>query len=103
MQRVCEGKVTFGFRAFRSRWVGHPPMRGHWLSRPDGTDFFRGVVAHGEDKIEFWRACRGELIPRLRAQSASIVVRVVEHLYSHWVDVIRRLAPGAESSELATS
>ena len=36
--------------------IGDAPMRRHRLAGPYGTDFIRGVVANGEDKVEMRRA-----------------------------------------------
>src|SRR5579863_8735133 len=38
-----------------ARRIGHAPVRGHGLPRPERTRFLRGVVAHGKNKIHFWR------------------------------------------------
>src|SRR5260370_16809418 len=44
-------------------------MRGHRLPWPDRADFFRRVVAEGNDKVELRRTRLGEVIPTLAPQT----------------------------------
>ena len=66
-----KASAIFGFAACRRGRVGHAPMRGHRLARPDRAGFARRVVADGEDEIELRRVRAGELAPDLRAQAAD--------------------------------
>ena len=61
---------AFGWAFYRGG-IGNAPVRGHGLAGPDGTDFARGVVANGENKIEFGRAGLRKFIPILAAQTGD--------------------------------
>ena len=53
---VAEGFFDLLRRACDGGGVGDSPVGSHRLAGPDGADFFGGVVADGENKIEFGRA-----------------------------------------------
>ena len=69
--------MLFGLGAFDRGRIGHAPMRGHRLARPDRAGFAGGVVADGEDEIHLRRAGRGELVPGLRAAKRRVVVQAL--------------------------
>ena len=50
--RVGEREAPLGLGAFGKRGIGHAPMGGHGLARPDGANLIGGVVADGEHEIE---------------------------------------------------
>src|SRR5262245_6381991 len=56
-------------RSLHSRRIGHPPVRGHRLTRPYGTDLLRSVVANRENKVHLWRTRLRKLIPALAAHA----------------------------------
>lgn len=64
-----EGTLDFFRCAMHGGGIGHTPVRGDGVTRPDGTDFFRRVVADGKDEVEMGRAGLGKLIPGLAAQA----------------------------------
>src|SRR5690606_14685730 len=51
-------------RADKGRWVFERPMGGHWMSRPDRTDFTSRVVADRKDEIHVRCAGQGKFVPR---------------------------------------
>ena len=63
------GAVDFLRRAEDGGGVGHAPMRGDGLTGPDGTDFFRCVIADGKYEVEMRRAGLGKLVPGFAAQA----------------------------------
>ena len=61
---------AFGW-SFNRGGIGNAPMRGHGLAGPDGADFTRGIIANGENKIEFGRAGFRKFVPTLAAQTST--------------------------------
>lgn len=47
-----ESRCFLSGSALSRRWIGKSPVCRYGLTRPDGTNFLRGVVAHGKNKIE---------------------------------------------------
>src|SRR5579859_7653029 len=74
-------------------------MRGHGLAGPDGTDFFRGVVANGENKIEFRCVGSGEFVPAFAAETAGRNVGCFELRYGFRADGAGWIAPGTVGCE----
>lgn len=64
-KRFGESNTLFIF--FRCRWIKHAPMGGNGLSRPNRTNFFGGVIANSNHKIENWSVRFGKLIPAFAA------------------------------------
>ena len=60
---VLERERDLGRRAGRRRRVGHAPMRGHRLARPDRAGLGRRAVADREHEVERRRAGPGEFAP----------------------------------------
>ena len=65
---LTESPVYFLRRSLDRRWIGDTPVRRHRLPRPQRTNLFRRVVTDGKNKVEWWRAWLGELIPGLAAK-----------------------------------
>ena len=85
---------AFGWAFYRGG-IGNAPMRGHGLAGPDGADFTRGVIADGEDKIEFGRAGLRKFIPILAAQTGDRQASEFELPERERMDAASRMASRA--------
>ena len=74
-ERVAKGAADFFGRAGDSGGVRNAPVRGHGLAGPDGADFFRGVIADGENKIHSRRVGLRKFFPAFAARSFGGKVR----------------------------
>src|SRR5262245_15437741 len=89
---VFEGQRDLGGRTRRFGGIGHAPMGGHRLPRPDRTNLACGVVADGEHEIERRRAGLGELAPGFRAEGRGVVAETGEQGQGARIDLALRLA-----------
>src|SRR5262249_4236090 len=99
---VVEGKRLLGIVAFRLGGVWHAPMRRHWLARPDGTDFVRGIVTDREHEVELRRIGFRELIPRFRAQARDVVMHLAQQIERERINRAGRLAAGAIGAKFSS-
>src|ERR1700737_940975 len=68
-KRLAEGPFDCrGVSVNRSR-IGHSPVRGHGMSRPDRAGFLGSIVATREDEVHRGSAGPREFIPALAAQA----------------------------------
>src|SRR5215472_1855973 len=67
-------------------------MRGHWLSRPDGTDLLRRVIANCKHKIHLRSAGLGEFAPILGPQTVRRKFRNLDLLKCGRMDSTPRMA-----------
>src|SRR3546814_18761386 len=59
-------------RAFDRGGIFDPPVRGHRLAGPGRTGLAGGIVADGEDEIEFGRVRARDFVPAFRAQTLGL-------------------------------
>ena len=100
---MVEGAFLVDIRAFDRCRVFDAPMRGHRLSRPDGTCFACRAVANREDEIHLRRIRRCELIPVFRAQALGWIAVGFERLERERIDRALRMAPRREGVEAPRS
>ena len=67
------------------------------------TDLASCVVADGEDKIQFRRTRRSELVPRFGAQVASGIIELFQQIEHHRLDETPGMAARAEGAEFAST
>src|SRR3546814_19692223 len=65
-------------RAFDRGGIFDPPVRGHRLAGPGRTGLAGGIVADGEDEIEFGRVRAREFVPAFRAQTLGLEPELIE-------------------------
>src|SRR3546814_11449539 len=65
-------------RSFDRGWIFDPPVRGHRLAGPGRTGLAGGIVADGEDEIEFGRVRAREFVPAFRAQTLGLEPELIE-------------------------
>jgi hypothetical protein len=75
------------------------PVGRHGLTGPDRTHFLRGVIADGEDEIEWWRVSGRELLPTLAPQMLGGKMIATEDLEGQGMHLPFRMAPSAEGLE----
>src|ERR1700730_11508490 len=68
-KRLAEGAFDFGGVSMNGSRIGHSPVRGHGMSRPDRAGFLGGVVANREAQLHLGGARPREFIPALAAQA----------------------------------
>src|SRR5208283_2066885 len=71
------------------------------LSRPGRADFRRGAVAQGKNKIEPRAPGVDKFIPAFAAQPVGFVAEPHQHLTRDRIDVLLRMAAGAEAAEFS--
>ena len=76
MQGAREGGAFFFVGALDSGGIGKAPVRGDGLAGPERTHFPGGLVADGDDEVEFGCAGSGELIPTFAAQVFDRIAQV---------------------------
>ena len=64
---VAEGPPQLCFGPLGSGRIGHAPMGGHGIARPNGAQFAGGLVADREDEIHHRRTGPREFMPAPRA------------------------------------
>ena len=100
-QRIRECEPHFRLGAGGCGWIGHTPMRRHWLPRPERTDLLRGVVADREDEIEFRCVRSRKLFPALGSQAGHVVVQPSQQIEGVGMNPAFRVASCRERSESA--
>ena len=104
MENACYIRaVDFFRRSLDGGWIGHAPVRRHWLSRPDGTDFIRRVVADRKDEVKLRRVRFGELIPGFAAKTCGAQIRRLDLLKCLRANDTRWMASGAVGGEVRTA
>jgi hypothetical protein len=96
---VAKGDHALGFRAVGGRRIGHAPMRGDRMPRPDRADLAGGVVADGEDIIHVRRVRRGELRPAFRSQPVDRQLHLLQQRDRERIDRAFRVGTGAPRLE----
>src|SRR5205085_1905860 len=85
--------------AFDRGWILDAPMGGDGLARPDRADLARGVVAHGDDEVDPWRAGFRELVPALAAQARGGKAEGPQRVEAERIDLAVGVAPRRMSLE----
>ena len=81
------------------RWVFDPPVRGHWLPRPNGARLARSLVTNREYKIEFGCAGSRKFVPRFAAQMFCREPVALDEIERNGIDRARMIAACAERLE----
>src|SRR3977135_2854328 len=68
-KRLAEGAFNRRGVSMNRGGIGHSPMRGHGMSRPDRASFLGSVVANREDEVHLGSAGAREFVPALAAQA----------------------------------
>src|ERR1700687_5717669 len=98
-KRFAEGAFDFGGVSVNGGGIGHSPVRGHGLSRPERAGFLGGVVANRENKMHLGSAGPPEFIPALTTQSACRDASHLKLLQSFGTNRPRGMTPGAVGRE----
>ena len=78
-------------------------MGGDRLAGPDGADFSSGVVAYGEDEVQYPVRLARRIRPSFFCVDHRGVVSLLDQLDGKWIDFAGGMAAGAEGFELAFS
>ena len=95
---VCT--LDFLCRATNRSGIGESPVSGHWVTGPDGADFFRCVVTDGKDEIELGRIGLREFVPTLALKAFGGYIGAFELRQSFAPHCARRMAPSTVSGEV---
>ncbi len=96
---ITEGLLDLLGCSDYSRRVWHAPMRGHWLTRPDGANFFGRVIAHGENKMQIRCSGLGEFVPILATDGISRQLGNLELSQCLWMNTPGGVTSCAVSGE----
>src|SRR3546814_4367239 len=99
---VCSSdleKCLFLVAPFNRCRVLDPPMRRHRAAGPDRTGLAGGIVANGENEIEFRGIRTSELVPAFRAIALGRQPHLRDQLERHRVNVALGEAARARSEE----
>ena len=78
-------------------------MGGHRLARPDGADLPGGVVADGEDEIQFRSTGLGKLLPGFGAQTVGWEIQLLKQVQNRRINMPLGMTARAETFEFTAA